>query len=863
MAPRHRPCQTPASHSTPAQKNTASDTHIPNFPSTRQQLLASGKVDTPSATGPLEDKTPMPHVPMSETLATHGATGLLEDKTPMPHVPMSETLATPGATGPLEDKTPMPHVPMSETLATPGATGPLEDKTPMPHVPMSETLATPSATVPLEPRPPTLDAFDNMNLHAHTNSAEDPNVSRKSHVIPDSNLCLPLQCSQEENDSADSWILPLHTVSSDCDRLRTQSPFIPCSFSPMLRRVVSSLSHPGHAGGRHSSDQHQDVPDCKLALTWSPSTPADTGGVHSGSHVEDPPPPSSPSWKLSLLSQNLSLAQKSDGSIGPDHTSKNVLSDVDSQLAVGQQPQISQSNHTPDQNSIPANPLWKFAEKPVVPTSAGVSLSQPSQRQKSTPKSAEKSVCVTALEMNQHFDVVASSEPVTGVKGNGDLLSPRAPTAPPHLSSQQPNLAASLALSRSPGPVHSSAAPPHLSSPQLNSSASHTLPQSPGIVHSSATPEGGKLSRPDTIGGGPHDDVPPAPPVNVLAAPSNPDIDEGLPDSESVERDTAARPTSQSAAAISAPFVQLQNSQAGSSAARVQTYHSLSTNPTKEHSHLSSAANHPTQQSAPNDSSMSEETSDDGEDAYSDVTYNSSTSASTTHNPTGEDSRNSSLHPPVPGMQPRSAPPLTMNQPLTSAVATAGESEMTPFVKTQAVVDQQSNVTGDKQSQNTDQSVQVSMNSREQQLSNQPIQTPPAYHSQPLATHPKPSVTVSSHIPPTVVGLPTSEVPSSVMETSAETCQSAATVVEAADKVDMTASLASSKSIEQMLAVTSGGGTLAASSTLPEVHRQDSGYLGSNQFVSSSLSPRYTGHLEPHDGMPVDGYQRRQDSQGM
>ena len=787
MAPRHRPCQTPASHSTPAQKNTASDTHIPNSPSTKQQLLASGKVDTP------------------------------------------------GATGPLEDKTPMPHVPMSETLATPGATG------------------------PLEPRPPTLDAFDSVNPHAHTNSAEDPNVSRKSHVIPDSNLRLPLQCSQEENDSADSWILPLHTVSSDCDRLRTQSPFIPCSFSPMLRRVVSSLSHPGHAGGRHSSDQHQDVPDCKLALTWSPSTPADTGGAHGGSHVEDPPPPSSPSWKLSLLSQNLSLAQKSDGSIGPDHTSKNVLSDVDSQLAVGQQPQISQSNHTPDQNSIPANPLWKFAEKPVVPTSAGVSLSQPSQRQKST----EKSVCVTALEMNQHFDVVASSEPVTGVKGNGDLLSPRAPTAPPHLSSQQPNLAASLALSRSPGPVHSSAAPPHLSSQQPNSSASHTLPQSPGIVHSSATPEGAKLSRPDTIGGGPHDDVPPAPPVNVLAAPSNPDIDEGLPDSESVERDTAARPTSQSAAAISAPFVQLQNSQAGSSAARVQTYHSLSTNPTKEHSHLSSAANHPTQQSAPNDSSMSEETSDDGEDAYSDVTYNSSTSASTTHNPTGEDSRNSSLHPPVPGMQPRSAPPLTMNQPLTSAVATAGRSEVTPFVNTQARVNQQSNVTGDKQSQNTDQSAQVSMSSREQQLSNQPIQTPPAYHSQPPATHPKPSVTVPSHIPPAVVGLPTSEVPSSVMETSAETCQSAATVVEAADKVDMTASLASLKSNEQPLAVTSGGGTLAASSALPEVHRQDSGYLGSNQFVSSSLSPRYTSHPEPHDGMPVDGYQRVQDSQGM
>ena len=46
---------------------------------------------------------------------------------------------------------------------------------------------------------------------------------------------------------------------------------------------------------------------------------------------------------------------------------------------------------------------------------------------------------------------------------------------------------------------------------------------------------------------------------------------------------------------------------------------------------------------------MSEETSDDDEDAYSDVTFNSSTSASTTHNPTGEDSRNSSLPPPVPG----------------------------------------------------------------------------------------------------------------------------------------------------------------------------------------------------------------------
>ena len=835
-APNRRTRPPSVCHSSPVQKSTASATHVP--PSAQPQHWASEKLATSSTVGALEDKKP-----------------------------------------------PKPQVSASDKLATPGDAVPWEDKP-------SVLDASCSVNSQFIPDPHVMEVKKDSQI-----AAEDTSVSNIFRFNPDGDLQLPEMCSQD-SDTTDSFIMIPDTSSTYCDRLRTQSsPFIPRSSSPTQHRIGTSLSHPGHGGGSHTTDQQQHIPDVKAKLTWSPSATADTSGAPADSRVEAPSVSSSPSPELKppAQSQNPSVAETSDTSIGPEHTTENVPSDVEAQSGVRMESQASQESTTPDKSSMPQIPLWEMAEKPAVLTSAGVSLSQQSQHHKS---SLEKSVCVTSSGLDQHSDVVANSEPVTGVKGSSDPLSPRPPTAPPHLSSQQPSALASLALRHSPGPVHasatsphlssqqppsasampprsavpvdSSAAPPHLSSQQPNFPASHTLPHSPGIVHSSATPEGPRLSRPDTIGGGPQDDVPPAPPVNAMAAPSNPDIDEGLPDSESVEHDSAARPTSQSAAAISAPFVQLQNSEAGSSAAKDQTNPSPSTNPTKEHSHLSSAANHPTQQSAPNVDSMSEGTSDDDDDVYSDVTYNSSTSASTTHNPTGEDSRNSSLHPSVHGMQPRTAPPLTMDHPLTSAVVTAGRSEMAPFVNTQAVVDQQSNITGNKQSQNTDQSAQVSMNSREQQLSNQPIQTPPAYanhppstyHTQPPATHPKPSVTVPSHIPPAVVGLPTSEVPS-MMETSAETCQSAATVVEAADKADMTASLASSKSIEQLLAVTSGGGTFAASSALPKVHRQDSGYLGSNQFVSSSLSPRYTGHLEPHDGMPVDGYQRVQDSQGM
>ena len=56
----------------------------------------------------------------------------------------------------------------------------------------------------------------------------------------------------------------------------------------------------------------------------------------------------------------------------------------------------------------------------------------------------------------------------------------------------------------------------------------------------------------------------------------------------------------------------------------------------------------------------------------------------TTRNPTTEDSRNSSLsltlHPPVASMQPRTASLLTVNHPVTLAVATVGNGEMVSFL---------------------------------------------------------------------------------------------------------------------------------------------------------------------------------------
>ena len=226
----------------------------------------------------------------------------------------------------------------------------------------------------------------------------------------------------------------------------------------------------------------------------------------------------------------------------------------------------------------------------------------------------------------------------------------------------------------------------------------------------------------------------------------------GLPDSEPEECDSVTvRPPSQPPPTNSAQSVHVLNtSQNGSPTTGHKTHLSPSTIHTKEPGSLSNPTNHPAQQSAPNEDSLDSEMSDDDDDAPSDVTYQSFTSASTTH------TRANHYELPVPA----------------------------------------------------------------------PTHLPSAHHSQPPTTHLKHSVNVSSHMEPAKVWLPPSEVPS-MIDKSAETYPSAAT--EVAHEADVSAVPASS-SVEQPVAVSSGEGSPAVSLTLQEMHQQNSGYSGSNQF---------------------------------
>ena len=868
------------SYSTPVQ-NPASATCFPNTPSTKPQLWASDKLPTPS-------------------------------------------------TGPLDNNPPTPQVAASGRPATPSATGPLEDKPPMPQVAVSDKkMPTSSATGPLDAKPPMLDAADSMNAQyipkPHSKEVkqpplivtEDPSVPQSSYVNPDDDLQLkmPKMCSQS-SDSSDSFIMLPDTFSTYCDRLKMQcSPFTPQSSTSTPHRLGTSPSNLSRIEGSLRSEQQQHVPNVRTALVYSHSATADPDGVHSGSQAEDPPPPSSPSLKLhrQSQSQNAGATQRSDESIGPENTSKNVLSHVEAQTGAGVQLQPSQSSHSPDQSSTAQNPLREVAKTPpaelagksAVPTSPELSLSQ---HQKAFPGYAEKSSRVTAPELNQHSDVAANSEPVADVKGRSDPLPPLVSASPQHVL-QQTNSSLSVSLPPSSGPVNSNTTPPHCLLQQPNASVSFALQPSPGPVHSSATPEVPKVSRPDTIGGDIQDNIPA--PVNV---PSNSGIDEGLPDSEPEERDSVAtRKFAQPPPTNSTQFMHLQNSSQSCSPATSDKAHpSPSTIPTKEHSVLSNPASHPTQKSAPIEGTSEEETNDDDDDdARSDLTYQSSTtSGSTTRNPTTDDSRNSSLsqalHPPLLGMQPRTSSLLTVNHPVTPALGTAGRGKMTSFVDMHAACPQ-SIATGDKQSQNSGQSAQMSVISREQQLSTpashlaqqsapnddsldgetssadfddtyqrfasasathtraslrEPPLSAPTQHSPPPTTLPNRTVNISSHMEPAKVRLPPSEVPSMINK-SAETYPSAATVVEAAHEADTSAEPASSSPVEQPVTVSSGEGGPPVLSTLKNVYRQDSGYSGSHHFVNSNILHRHPDSMEPSDRMPMDSYQREQDSQGI
>ena len=725
-----------------------------------------------------------------------------------------------------------------------------------PQLLASDEVATPSDTGSLDDQPPMLDAADSENAEDIPKphcmevkqttpiATEDQTMYRNSHANIEGELQLPKMCSQE-SDSADPFDSLSNTLSAYHDNLKMQSSqFTPFSSLP----IQHCSSHPDHTGWSSSGPQ-LNMGDVKERLSGSDSATDATGGAHDGSCVVDHSSASSFPLKLSKQSQS-----QSGRLTGLEHTSKSAHSHSEAQSGAGIQSRTTHGTHTPDQRSMASHSLWKITKIPAGHTPAEVSSLIQSQHQEGSADNAEKSVCVLAPGLHLHSEVVATSEPVIDVKGSCDLSTL-------HHSLQKPSAPAPLA--RSPGPVHSSVTPPHLSSQHPSSTAPLALPHSPGSVNTSGTLPHvssqqlnplASLAMPRFLGstntGGslPHISLQQTNSSLSLTLPPSP---EGFPNSEPEECDSTAHPL-KPPATNSAQFLQMQNSSlTGFPATSDQTHPSLSIIPTKEHSLMGNLASHPTQQTASDEDSLHGETSDDDgdDDAHSDLTYQSSTtSGSTIRNPTTEDSRNSSLshtlHPPFLGMQPRTAS-------LTPAVATAGSGEMTSFVDMHPAVGPHSNVTGDKQPQNSDQSAQALMNSRERQLA--------AHHSQQPTTHPNPSVNVLSHLEPAVVGLPPSKVPS-MIDKSAEKYWSAATVVEAAREADMIGAPASSSTAKQ--AVSCKVGSSAVPSKLPDVHQQNSGYLGRNQYASSNIIHQHFGSMDFFDRIQMDSYQREQDSQG-
>ena len=715
----------------------------------------------------------------------------------------------------------------------------------------SGKVATLSAAGPLDEKPPVLDAADSVkaqyipkphSMEVTQTPPGDPRASR-FHVNPKGDLQMSKICSQA-SDSANSFVMLPDAFSAYCDRRKIQSSLLtPCSSSP----TQHCSSHPDHTEWSSRSPQ-LNIPDVKERGSRSDLATDTTG--YDGSCMVDPLSASS-SFPLKMSQQ--SLSRRSIRSIGPEHISMSAHSHSEAKSGAKSQLHTSHGTCTPDQSIMMSNSLWEMAKIPAVHTSAEVSSSIQSQHQKSSADNTETSVCVLAPGLHLHSHVVATSEPVIDLKGSCDL-----PT--PHHSLQKPSAPAPLA--HSPGPVHSSVTPPHLSSQLPNSSASLALPHPSGSVNASGTLHRvssqqlnslASLAMPhspgskNTSGSLPHISLQQTNSSLSLTLSPSP---EGFSDSEPEECDSTPRPL-KPPATNSAQFLQMQNSSlTGFPATSDQRHPSLSIIPTKEHSLIGNLTSHPTQQSALNEDGLDGETSDDDDDAHSDLTYQSSTtSGSTTRNPTTEDSRNSSfshtLHPLSPGMQLSTAS-------LTPAVATAGSGEMTSFVDMHPAVGPHSNVTGDKQPQNSDQSAQALVNSCERQLS--------AHCSQQPTTHPNPFVNVASHLEPAVVWLSTSKVPSMINK-SAETYPSAAIVVETAHEADTIGAPASSSPAEQPLAVSCKVGS-AVPSTLPDVHRQNSGYLSRNQYASSNVLHQHLGSMDPSDRIQMDSHQREHDSQG-
>ena len=503
-------------------------------------------------------------------------------------------------------------------------------------------------------------------------------------------------------------------------------------------------------------------------------------------------------------SQNTCVAWQSDGSTDAGHTPENVPSHRGAQPGVKMQSQTSQGSHMPNPSSMATTPLSEMVEKPAVLASAGLFLSQ---QQDNTPENAAMSLCDTAQEWMQHFDADPRSEPVTGVKGSSTPLAPQATrNLQSHIVAQS---GGEMELHASPdsnlpdqssmtqNPVHVMALPSasaHLSSEQPNAAASLTLPSPPVPLHS--TLEDLALFQPHAAGGSFKDSFSPspAPPlIDVVMATSHPISHDDLPDSEFEECDSVtARLTSRPVSTNSAQFVHLRNSGETSL-------------PTSSHK------SYPSPNRAPKNSKF--------------------------------DSQQPSVH----GVLPRTASMKPMSPPVTSVVSAEGRSEV------RSLVDPHINVFGDRESQDTSQSVteQSVVNSREQQLS--------FHRRQPTTTDRNCSINEPFHVQPTAP--PPSKVPP-MIETSAEASDSAATLVESVYEADMTAAPASSQSIEQRLAVSSGSSSPDLSA-LQEVQQQDPGYLGSNKFASSSILHQHAGDMDPRRRIPMDSSQTEHDSEGI
>ena len=228
---------------------------------------------------------------------------------------------------------------------------------------------------------------------------------------------------------------------------------------------------------------------------------------------------------------------------------------------------------------------------------------------------------------------------------------------------------------------------------------------------------------------------------------------------------------------------------------------------------------------------------DDDDDAHSDHMYQSSTiSDSTTRNPTIEDSKNSSfnqaLHPPLLGMQSRTAS-------LTPAVATAGSGEMTSFVDMHTAIGPHSNVTGDKTA------TKQCRSTREQPW----VAT--FCSSQPTAYHSSKSFCKCTLPFGASNGWAASWNAIHDKYIYRQIYPSAATVVEAAHEADTT-DVPASSSVDQPLAVSCKVVFSAVPSMLTDMHRQDFDYLCSHHFISSNILPWHPDSMEPSDRMPME-----------